>query len=112
MVVEQGVKVHFEDFVRLPEAVPGAVIFAVDVDGAAIALDGSVGVFHLNVLVAHQSPGGEEVAIKGEGAAKVVDRFFVLGFQRVVVAYDTTGFGAEFVGGGGELGEEGEFGAG
>ena len=36
----------------------------------------------------------------------------MLGFERVVVADDATGFGAEFVGRGGELGKEGEFWAG
>ena len=112
LVVEQGIEVHLEDLVRLSEAVPGAVVFAVDVDGAAVGLDGRVRVFHLDVLVAHERPGGEEVAVEGEGAPEVLDRFLVLGFERVVVADDAAGFGAEFVGCGGELGDEGEFGAG
>ena len=103
---------HLEEFVRLPKAVPGAVVLSVDVHSAAVALDGGMGILHLDVLVAHESPGGEKVAVERESAAEVVDCFFVLGFQRVVVADDAAGFGAEFVGCSGELGKEGEFGTG
>ena len=45
--------VHFEDLVGLAEAVPGAVVLAVDVDGAPVGLDCRVSVLHLDVLVAH-----------------------------------------------------------
>lgn len=62
--------------------------------------------------MAHKGPSGEEVAIESQRAAEIVDCFFVLGFEGVVVADDAAGFGAKFVGGSGELGEEGEFGAG
>lgn len=112
MEVEEGVVVHFEDFVGLPEPVPGAVVFPVDVHGAAVGFDGRVRVLHLDVFVAHEGPGGEEGAVQREGAPEVHDGFFVLGFEGVVVADDAAGFRAEFVGGCGELGEEGEFGAG
>jgi len=112
LVVEEGVVVHLQHLVRLAEAVPGAVVLAVDVDGAAVGFDGGVRVLHLDVLVAHERPGGEEGAVEGEGAAEVHDGFFVLRFEAVVVADHAACFGAEFVGCGGELGEEGEFGAG
>lgn len=102
---------HLEDLVGLAEAVPGAVVAAVDVDSAAVGFDSRVGVLELDVLVAHEGPGGEAGAVQGQGAAEVVYGFFVLGEQRVVVADDDAGFGAEFVGGGAEMGEEGEFGA-
>lgn len=62
--------------------------------------------------MAHERPGGEEVTIERQRTAEVVDGFFVFGFQRVVVSDDAAGFRAELVRGGGELGEEGEFGAG
>ena len=52
------------------------------------------------------------MAIEGEGAAEIHDGFFVLRFEAVVVSDDAASFGAEFVGLGGELGEEGEFGPG
>ena len=95
----------------MSEAVPGTVVFTVDVDGTPVGFDGRVGVFHLDVLVAHECPGGEEVTVEREGASEVLDRFLVLGFERVVVADDAAGFGAELVGRGSELGNEGELGA-
>ncbi len=112
MEVEEGVVVHFEDLVRLAQPVPGAVVFPVDVHGAPVGFNGRVRVLHLDVFVAHEGPGGEEGAVQGQGAPEVHDGFFVLGFEGVVVADDAAGFGAEFVGGCGELGEEGEFGPG
>ena len=107
LVVPQRVRGHLEQLVRLAQPVPGAVVAPVDVDGAPVRLDGGVRVLHLRVLVAHERPGGEEGAVEGQRASEVHDGFFVLGFERVVVADDAAGFGAEFVGAGGELREEG-----
>ena len=58
--------------------------------------------------MAHEGPGREERAVQRESATEVHDGLFVLRLQRVVVADDAAGFGPEFVGLGGELGEEGE----
>lgn len=100
--------VHLEDLVGLAEPVPGAVVLAVDVDGAPVGLDGRVRVLDLDVLVAHERPGGQKGPVEGQCAPEVHDRFFVLGFQAVVVADDAACFRAELVRRGGELREEGE----
>ena len=69
-------------------------------------------VFHLDVFVTHEGPGRKIVPIEGECAPEIHYGFFVLGFQRVVISDYAACFGPEFVGSGGDLGEEGEFGAG
>ena len=106
--IEESVMMHFKDFVCLPEAIPGAVVFAVDVDGSSVGFNGRMRVLHLNILMAHKSPGGEEIAVQGQRTPEIHDCFFVLGFERVVVADDAACFGTELVGGGGQLGEKGE----
>lgn len=102
---------HLEDLVCLPEAVPGAVVAAIDVDGAAVGFNSRMRILELDVLVSHQGPCGEASAVECQGAAEVVYGFFVLREQRVVVPDDDAGFRAELVGGGAEVRKEGELGA-
>lgn len=68
-------------------------------------------VLELDVLVSHECPGREAGAVECQGAAEVVYCFFVLGEEGVVVPNHDAGFGAELVGSGTEVREEGEFGA-
>ena len=67
-------------------------------------------VLHLDILVAHERPGGEEGSVECQRASEVVDGFFVLRFQAVVVSDHAACFGPELVGCAGEVREEGEFG--
>ena len=55
-VVVGSIAVELVQLVCLAQAIPRPVVVFVDVDGGAVAFDRSVRIFHLEVLVAHQSP--------------------------------------------------------
>mmetsp|Transcript_34377 Transcript_34377/g.77477 ORF Transcript_34377/g.77477 Transcript_34377/m.77477 type:complete len:319 (+) Transcript_34377:61-1017(+) len=87
--VVQGVEVHLKDLVRLTEAVPRAVVAAVDVKCSPVGLDGCRRVSDLDVFVAHECPSREVVRVKLQGALKIENCLFVLTLERVVIANDT-----------------------
>jgi len=67
-----------------------------------------VGILHLNVFMAHKSPGRQEIAVESQGTAEIHHGLLMLGFQRIVVAHDAASFGSEFVGGGRNLSHKGK----
>jgi hypothetical protein len=78
---------HIEELVSLSEPVPCPIIFSIHVYGTSIRLDRSVRVLHLNILVAHERPGGEVRPIELRSTPEVSNGFFVFCSQRVVVTY-------------------------
>ena len=65
-------------------------------------------VFELDVFVAEKRPGGEEGAIKSQGATKIEGRLFVLRRKGIVIADDAVGFRPERVDGRSEVRKVGE----
>mmetsp|Transcript_11012 Transcript_11012/g.25925 ORF Transcript_11012/g.25925 Transcript_11012/m.25925 type:complete len:245 (-) Transcript_11012:721-1455(-) len=96
-VVEKRVVRHGQDLVRLAEAVPRAVVLGVDVDGVAVGIDRRRRVLELDVFVAHECPGGEEVLVELEGTPEVGHRLLVLALERVVVTDNAARLGTVLV---------------
>eukprot|EP00976_Prorocentrum_cordatum_P095593 1190241-Prorocentrum_minimum.AAC.1 len=72
----------FASLVRLP----GAVVAGIDVHCAAVGVDGGGGVLHLHVLVPHERPRRQVVAVQLQRAREVKHRLLVLALQREVVS--------------------------
>lgn len=104
-VIVQTVKRHLEDLVGLTQAVPGSVVPLVHFNGVSerkhteestplllvqnplltnkvvlrpVGLDGSRGVFHFHVFVAHQSPGPQAPRVEFERPLEVQRGLLVL----------------------------------
>lgn len=73
-VVEQCIVRHHEHLVSLPEPVPSPKVFSVDIHCSPIRLYCSIGVLHLEILVANQCPGLQAVGVEVERTLEVDDR--------------------------------------
>ncbi len=78
---------HVEEFVGLAKPVPCTVILPIHVHGPAIRFNRRVRVLHLDILVAHQRPGGEVRPIELRSTPEVSNGLFMFCSQRVVVTY-------------------------
>jgi hypothetical protein len=78
-------------FDRPIELTRGADREAGRTDRPPVGLDGCVRVFQLDVLVAHECPGWEVVAVQLQCPTEVLDRLWVLSSRRVEVAWSRPG---------------------
>ena len=90
-VVEERVKVHCEDLIRLSQAIPRAVVFWIDVDRVAVRVDRRRRILELDVLVAHQGPRRQKVPVELQRAPKVEDGLLMLRLKGVIIADDAAG---------------------
>lgn len=95
--VVRRIALHLVDLVGLTEAVPGAEVGRVSVDCGAIRLYSGRRVLHLEVLVAHQSPGRYKLAVKLDGAHEVEHALLVVASQTIVVTDDAAALWAILV---------------
>jgi hypothetical protein len=90
-VVVRCIAVHLIDLVCLPKAIPSPEVCRVCVYCCSIALNGSTGVFHFQILVPHQSPRRDELTVQLDGPHEVESTLLVISSQTVVITDDTAG---------------------
>ena len=90
-VVVGCIAVHLIDLVCLPKAIPRPEVCRVCVYCCSVALNGSTGVFHFQILVPHQSPGRDELAVQLDGPHEVERTLLVISSETVVITDDTAG---------------------
>jgi hypothetical protein len=85
------IAIHLIDFVCLTKAIPRSEVCWVCVYCRPVALNGSTGVFHFQILVAHQCPGRDELAVQLDGPHEIERALLVISSQTVVIADDAAG---------------------
>ena len=90
-VVVGCIAVHLIDLVCLPKAIPRPEVCGVCIHCCSVALNGSTCVLHFQILVSHQGPSRDELAVQLDGPHEVERTLLVISSQTVVVADDTAG---------------------
>jgi hypothetical protein len=69
--------VHVEELICLAEPIPCTVILTIHVHSTAICFDCCVGIFHLDILMTHERPGGEVRSVELRSTPEVPDGLFM-----------------------------------
>lgn len=91
------VAIHLVELIRLTQAIPSSEICWVSIDSSSVTFDGGTGVFHLKVLVAHQSPGGYELFIKLDCSHEIESALLVVSTKTIVIPNNAARFRSIFV---------------
>lgn len=92
-VVIGSIAVQLIQLVCLAQAIPRPIVVLVYVDSGTVAFDRCVGVFHLEVLVAHQSPSREAAPVQLDRPLEVNHSLVVVTAQGVVIPHRTARLG-------------------
>jgi len=72
-IVIERIIIHVLKLISLSQPIPGSEILGVDLNSIAVGLNGSRYIFHLEILMTHESPGSQTSPIKFERFSKIND---------------------------------------
>lgn len=96
-IIIEGIVVHILKLISLPKSIPSSEIFRVNFYCISIGLYSSRNIFHLKILMTHESPSSKASSIKFKSLPKIDNSFKMFSHKWIVISNNTTCFRNIFI---------------